>query len=64
MAEAVEIIATIDEAMGAGDVEAGVIVGSTLTIGTEEVCFVVPTLSHTCHAIAGIPTQTVPTVSA
>ena len=62
MAVAAEIM--IDAAMVAEDVEAVVIVESTLTIGTEEVCFVIPTLSHTCHAIAGSPTQTVPTVSA
>ncbi len=64
MAEAAETIIMIDEAMVAEDVEAGVIVESTLMIGTEEVCCVVPTLSHTCHAIAGSPTPTVPTVSA
>ena len=53
----------IGEGMMAEDAE-GVVVESTLTIGTEEVCFVVPTLLPICHAIAGYLTPTVPTASA
>ena len=57
-----ETMTAIGEAMMAKDVE-GVVVESTLTIGTK-VFFVVPTLSPTCHAIAGDLTSTVPTVNA
>ena len=44
------------------DVGVGVTEESTLTTGTK-VCFVVPMLSPTCHATAGSPTPTAPTVS-
>ena len=61
MVEIAGTMIAIGEAMIAEDVE-GVVVESILTIRTK-VCFVVPTLSPTCHEIAGSLTSTVPTVN-